>query len=211
MVSGPSSVQINHRAGWTLGGVLDRYLFADAGGDQVTGRVLAGLSFNDASFASLPPHLDAVGASRVTWTTVLPLYNRLPETFKRALPQLLASICYHEQWLRSTLSATHPLFSTGLFTSDTMAALKAHVFVGCCRCPDTGLTATGIPPHLTMANELKAVVQQSAALRAELQTQCAGLPSSVVDTLLSKRSINGGIPVTKDDLIRMRNSAVEKV
>ena len=211
MVGGPSPVHINLRAGWTLGGVLDRYLFADAGGDQVTGRVLAGLSFNDASFASLPPHLDSAGLSSVVWPSVLPLYDSLPETFKRALPHLLASICHHEAWLRSTLPTTHPLFSTYLFTSGVVSALKPHVLSGCYRCPVSGLTATGIPPHLTMANELKAVTRQSEALRAELQAQCTGLPSSVVNMLLSKCSINGAIPVTLDDITRLLASAVEKM
>ena len=211
MVGGPSPVHICLRAGWTLGGVLDRYIFADAGGDQVTGRVLSGLSFNEASFASLPPHLSAAGVREIVWTAVLPLYDRLPETFKRALPYLLASICHHEDWLRSTLSATHPLFSTFLFTSGAVTALKPHLLSGCYRCLDSGLAATGIPTHLAMSNHLQAVVQQSQVLRAELQAQCAGLPASVVNLLLSKCSINGAIPVTLDDLRGLLAKAVDDV
>jgi hypothetical protein len=38
MISGPSTVQVFLRAGWSLGNVQDRYLFAGAGGDQLTGR-----------------------------------------------------------------------------------------------------------------------------------------------------------------------------
>jgi hypothetical protein len=94
MVNGPSPVQIYLRAGWTLGGVQNRYLFAGAGGDQLTGRVLSGLPFNNSTFASLPPHFDAEGLALIQWPVVLPLYLRLPETFKRALPYLLASIAF---------------------------------------------------------------------------------------------------------------------
>ena len=127
MVNGPSPVQIYLRAGWTLGGVQNRYLFAGAGGDQLTGRVLSGLPFNSSTFASLPPHFDAEGLALIQWPVVLPLYLRLPETFKRALPYLLASICFHEEWLRSTLSPHHPLFATHLFASGTVAARKSQV------------------------------------------------------------------------------------
>jgi hypothetical protein len=77
--------------------VQDCYLFASAGGDQLTGRVLSGLPLNDSSFASLPPHFTQQGMQMLNWESILPLYPRLPDTFKQALPHLLASICYHEQ------------------------------------------------------------------------------------------------------------------
>ena len=97
LINGPSTVQVFLRAGWSLGNVQDRYLFAGAGGDQLTGRVLSGLSFNDGSFAALPQHFDAEGLAGIQWTAILPHYTRLPETFKRALPYLLASICFHQE------------------------------------------------------------------------------------------------------------------
>ena len=56
MVNGTSPVHIYLRAGWNLGSVQDRCLFVAQGSDQLTGRALAGLPFNDASFALLPPH-----------------------------------------------------------------------------------------------------------------------------------------------------------
>lgn len=62
MMSGPSTVQVFLRAGWSLGNVQDRYLFAGAGGDQLTGRVLSCLQFSHSSFAALPPHFDQEGA-----------------------------------------------------------------------------------------------------------------------------------------------------
>ena len=61
MINGPSTVQIFLRAGWSIGNVYDRYIFAGQGGDQLTGRVLSGLPFNDSSFASLPPHFNQEG------------------------------------------------------------------------------------------------------------------------------------------------------
>jgi hypothetical protein len=80
MINGPSTVQVFLRAGWSLGNVQDRYLFAGAGGDQLTGRVLTGLPFTEATFATLPPHFSTAGQALVPWQTVLPLYSRVPET-----------------------------------------------------------------------------------------------------------------------------------
>ena len=39
---GPQSVSIWLRAGWSLGSVQDRYIFAGSGGDQFVGRAAAG-------------------------------------------------------------------------------------------------------------------------------------------------------------------------
>ena len=72
MINGPSTVQIFLRAGWSLGNVQDRYLFAGAGGDQLTGRVLSGLPFTDSSFASLPPHFNQEGMRMINWDSILP-------------------------------------------------------------------------------------------------------------------------------------------
>ena len=38
-----SAVNINLRAGWSVGNVQDRYIFAGAAGDQLVGRGAAGL------------------------------------------------------------------------------------------------------------------------------------------------------------------------
>jgi hypothetical protein len=171
MVNGPSPVQVYLRAGWSLGDTQNRYLFSGAGGDQLTGRVLAGLPFNNSSFALLPPHFDAVGLGKIVWPAVLPLYSRMPESFKQALPFLLAAICYHEQWLRSTLSAQHPLFSTYLFASGAVDTLKAHVIAGCSHCPVTGLMATGIPAHLAMTHELSDVVKTNSVVEGSAALQ----------------------------------------
>ena len=211
MVNGPSTVQVFMRAGWSLGNVQDRYLFAGAGGDQLTGRVLSGLPFNEPTFASLPPHFSANGLAQVAWTTVLPLYPRLPETFKRAVPYLLASICFHEQWLRSTLPAHHPLFNTHLFASGQVAMLKVHVTAGRSHCPLTGMSATGIPPHLVLSNELVDVAKQTEVLKDALLEKCSQLPAELVTVMLKRFSINGAIPVTLDDIKALLNNAVNQM
>ena len=211
MINGPSTVQVFLRAGWSLGNVQDRYLFAGAGGDQLTGRVLPGLPFNQCSFASLPPHFTEEGMRAIDWNIILPLYSRLPDTFKRALPHLLASICYHESWLKATLAKDHPLFSTHLFASGAIASLRPHLLAGSTHCHLTGLQATGIPSHLTMASELTAVVTQTQQLREALLTRCDELPAQLTDVMLSKFSINGANPITVDNMREMLSAVVAQM
>ena len=38
----PSSVSVNNRGGWTLGGVRDVYMLYERAGDQYVGRILSG-------------------------------------------------------------------------------------------------------------------------------------------------------------------------
>ena len=193
---------------WTT---QDRYLFAGAGGDQLTGRVLSGLPFNDSAFASLPSHFDQEGVRLIAWESILPLHSRLPHTFKQALPYLLASVCYHERWLRLTLPVQHPLFASHLFASGTVQSLQRHLLTGCSRCPVTGMMATGIPPHLVMSNGLTDVVKETQLLKEKLLSRCAELPAELTSTMLSKFSIGGAIPLTADDMRVMLNGVVAQV
>lgn len=55
-VGGPSVITIFLRAEWSLGQVQDRYLMFADGGDQLYGRIAAGLNFgNGPEFSVLPP------------------------------------------------------------------------------------------------------------------------------------------------------------
>ena len=211
MINGPSPVQVFLRAGWSLGGVQDRYLFSGVGGDQLTGRVLSGLSFNEPSFATLPPHFTQAGSELIQWDTVFPLHRRLPNSFKQTLPMLLASICYHEDYLRSTLSSQHPLFYTAPFASGAISELKPHVIAGCNRCLVTGLYATGIPPHLVMSNELSDMVTHTKLLKEELLSKYKELPGDLTNVLLSKFTVNGAIPVTIDDMRGLIHGAMSEL
>src|SRR5438067_153990 len=91
----------------SLGNVSDRYVFEGEGGDQFCGRTVCGLSIMSvAEFACLPPHLHPTAASNILadhWRTWVPIYDRLPASFRQCLPHLLASLIYHQDFLRSSL------------------------------------------------------------------------------------------------------------
>ena len=84
-----SAVNVYLRAGWSLGNVQDRYIFAGAGGDQIVGRAASGLPITDLRFAVLPPHFsneDLEILNAIGWDSILPGYNNYPSSFKRIVP-----------------------------------------------------------------------------------------------------------------------------
>ena len=88
-----SAVSVYLRAGWSLGNVQDRYIFAGAGADQVVGRTVAGLPINTSDFAILPPHFSAADLAilnDIGWNNIFSGYDRLPLGFQRVIPYLLA-------------------------------------------------------------------------------------------------------------------------
>ena len=54
----PPIVSICVRAGWSMGGVKDKYLKRENAGDQYVGRCASCLDQLDKTFAVSPPHFD---------------------------------------------------------------------------------------------------------------------------------------------------------
>ena len=235
-----SAVQVYLRAGWSLGHVQDRYIFAGAGGDQIVGRAVAGLPCNSQDFCLLPPHLSPDQESLcelVGWSNIISGFNSFPPCFRRVVPYLFASLCYHHEWLKSHLSVEHPLWKQPVFTR-TMAPgtgenlvlyLSSKVIV--CRnyCELTGIQASGIPSHLLIASEISSLKQDVSTLRDFLETkteyliECvqgkiSSLNHSIVDVpeqvktiLLKNFVLEGVVPLSYADIERMVTNAIEKL
>mmetsp|Transcript_24788 Transcript_24788/g.53604 ORF Transcript_24788/g.53604 Transcript_24788/m.53604 type:complete len:558 (-) Transcript_24788:1093-2766(-) len=154
------------------------------------GQVSGPNPFNDEGFAALPPHFctEVLGLLTIDfWRTVVDGYDHYPNGFKSAFPFLLASLCYHETFLRDHLYSTHPIWNSRVYAQNPhLAALRAEgaVLSGIGFCPETGLKATGIPPHLL---QLLAVSGRS----------CAATSSSTESRLLA-------CVTSIDDLMRCR-------
>ncbi|KAF0762897.1 hypothetical protein AaE_003254, partial [Aphanomyces astaci] len=71
-LGGLEAVNVWLRAGWTLGSVQGRYIFADSSGDTFVGRATAGHNVTDVEFSCLPPHFKDVGLSNEQWEAALP-------------------------------------------------------------------------------------------------------------------------------------------
>lgn len=125
------------------------------------------------------------------------------------MPYLLASLVYHRDKLRDLLDASHPLFCTPLFTSSTLLAeLSSEVAVGRSESKiNMSLKATGIPPHLSLIEEIYNVLKEvkdlgasmttmKSQLHAKLNSLVEDLPQQLSQHLLSNFQIEGAIPIT---------------
>ena len=214
---GPSSVAAFLRACWSLGAVQSRYIFEGEGSDQYLGRVAAGLPLDCIDFCVLPPRFHPAFLASLTnevWQGFIPHLHVFPQGMMDTLPFLLASLAYHSDWLEATLSTSHPLRRTYIWTSGFIAAAKPHVLVGNNRCNLTNVRASGIPPFMTLARqvydigqkmmELCQIVETNARKTMDRFTQVvAGLPQSLGDYILRNCEVGGAVPVTADHVTRM--------
>lgn len=225
MVEGPNPVQVFLRAGWSLGNVPDRYLFAGKGGDQLVGRVVAGLPMTDDRFGTLPPHLPQSVLEEITeemWLEMLPNYASYPNCFRCTLPFLLASIVHHDSWLRANLDSRHPLFNSRLYAAGLFAKFNGKVLVGRVECPETGMVATGVPSHIMLAKSVRDLSKRIDALECghkrrheEILTAFTDLketlPKMLRTDLLENFEVNGALPLTQDDLSRQLDNIAARL
>ena len=212
---GPNSASIHLRAGWSLGSVQDRYIFCDPGADQFCGRCLNALSLDDTTFAVLPPHfLPAqplfVGDETAGWKSILPGYERLPPCFQSAARFMLASLVFHQDWLRASLPAAHPLFSSPVFTSGHAARLRPLILTGEFEHSESGLRATGIPPSVSQLRMISELSNHVQSLRHDLvdhtellRNGLLEVPRGCVEEILKHIRVEGAKEVTSEDVSRM--------
>lgn len=114
-----SAVNVYLREDWSLGNVQDRYIFAGAGGDQIVGRAVTGLPIHDMRFATLPPHFaieDLKILDQIGWNNAFGDYEHYPDGFKQCISYFLASIVYHQDWIKENFPDDHPIFNQPICT-----------------------------------------------------------------------------------------------
>jgi hypothetical protein len=181
-VSGPNVIAVQLRMGHSLGKVNDVYFFTGDGSDQLCGCFASGLPFTTVAFGTLPPHfLSEVAAGLDTdyWRAILDGYDNYPSGVKDALPFLLASLVYHENFLHDQLADEHPIWNSRVFSANPkLDTLRSSVLTGIQACPNTGLTATGVPPHLAIAANLRDLTESVEALKRKYDRGETILPYS---------------------------------
>ena len=206
---GPSIVSIIIRAGWELGGVLERYLRYMEAGDQFVGRVVSGLPLNDVHFRDAPPHFKVeggdVGNVIAAVQSLFPFTVVREHTYKLA-EILLASVLHHLPQLIDGDSPMLPVGSKGrkafletaLMRSEEFKELRKFVVV---EDPDWDGSITGVPAwHIS----LKAVLET-------LQT-VKDIPSRVamdIATEMEKRDRQAGtvsLFILQQELDKQRES-----
>ena len=149
-VSGPSIIPLQLRAGWSVGGVQDRYLRFEAAGDQFVGRTVCGLPIGEATFSVLPPRLMRSAEVDEMLLMSFPKATRL---FQPIYYFCLSSLVHHSAFLLNNLPHHHPLFNTNLFRNTPRLDRLRSLLVT----PDndqTGLVPTGIPAHVVILSRL---------------------------------------------------------
>lgn len=206
MPGGPSGIHIYLRAGWSLGNVPSRYILEGQGGDQLCGRAATGLCLNERSFAALPPHFhfgeNPNLLTRELWDAIVPGYSLFPKSFRPVFPYLLASLCFHSEWLQQRLDPQHPIFISSVWTSGLISSLKPHVKSGCTKNEESGMFATGIPPHILLANELFELKEEMKEMKQDLALKMESLPVKLRDLIREYIATQGG-GITRLELLEL--------
>jgi len=163
---------------------------------------------------ALPPHLSCQDLNTLAeddWEGIFPGYNTYPECFRSCIPYLFASVVYHEAWLRSTLSSQHPIFNSRIFIRNLSSRFKDSVVCNYGYCNLTGMTASGVPKHITICGQVSMLRQRldnvevglkrsAEEVLGKIDQNAEELPRKVANTLLENFSINGAIPVTHQSM-----------
>jgi hypothetical protein len=212
---GPTAISIYLRAGWSLGPVQSRYILEGEGGDQVCGRAACGLPLTDVSFADLPPHFlrsDEDCLTLAQWDEILPGYsNFYPANFREVIPFLLASLIYHQPYLAELESSNprHPLFLQRVWTSGVLSRLKEKVGAGCSRNPISTMTATGVPPHLVLANSVAKLQREMVCMKEDIIDKLEHLPEALKQSMLENFQIEGTVPITRHEMQEMMRLSID--
>ncbi|ETK88726.1 hypothetical protein L915_07061 [Phytophthora nicotianae] len=148
----PSSTAVHLRAGWSLGGVQNTYLRYESAGDMHVGRTVSGLPPDSHEFAVLPPHFEE--RDETIENAIDCVFPGMPANLTYIGEFCLASLVYHEPYLRLNIPKCHPLFEPPLFQhptllSDLLAKLRGI------KDRSGRLHATGVPPYVAILGKMK--------------------------------------------------------
>lgn len=186
----PSVAQVGLRSDWVIGDPFDVKTSIDSAdpGDRYVGRTVAGLPIDRAEFASLPPHFPDFSDEAVRFG-VATVFPGLPARLYKVATFFLASLVCHAEYLRSTVSATHPIHHTPLFKDPALLqALTPLVRTEQLPQPSPGsvgtMIATGIPSHVAVLCEVKALEERTARVAQEAMAAIDAFKATQGDLVL---------------------------
>jgi hypothetical protein len=112
------------RGGYSIGTLLPRYIALLIQGDQTVGRTLCGLPPNDADSTLLPPRFASTDG--IAFGEMVNELDSYPAGFRHCVPYFVASLVHHAGWLKETLPAAHPLFTTRFWRMGFPESLKGQ-------------------------------------------------------------------------------------
>ncbi len=164
--TGPPSHALRIRAGWTGVGVDHLYIRYEAAGDQVVGRLAAGLDINSTDFISLPPRFDMPSQLQATKVkqTVKEVFPGLPEVLLGAAIHGLASILYHEEFLKQNVPASSPIFMNPLFLNTQLKEKVKDMLISGPKKGSSDISPSGVPPHVLLLKKLDELKRKTEGL-----------------------------------------------
>ncbi|EGZ12337.1 hypothetical protein PHYSODRAFT_445045, partial [Phytophthora sojae] len=82
-------------------------------------------------------------------------FDNLPPHLLRAGGFLLASLVYHAEYLRTTLSEQHPLYRNALFGNTRLVSQLQQKVVCRTARPSDRIRPTGVPPHVHLMTSME--------------------------------------------------------
>ena len=129
----------------------------------MVGRAVSGLPTT--CFSLLPPHFTREDLEIISelWPQIHPDYGSFPCGFQKVFPFLLASLIYHQEFLKHSLPINHPIFLSGIFQNrleklggKTIAEyFSGKILLGNNYCEKTGMQASGIPPTIMVMHQVE--------------------------------------------------------
>jgi len=196
----PSFVSVAARGEWSMGKILDVYFKFAMGGDYYLGRILALLDPNDVSFATLPPHWKdpqhekVVEGMAIAFGDVLTAWSETAFDPSGVLSLVFASLVYHSEWLIDikTKYENHPFNKLAILDNIELLdelrrdhlTFEANDHVG---------IATGIPPHISHAKDIKKVLDISTETKASVDDFRACLNDCIKNAIDEKVEMEDGV------------------
>lgn len=209
----PSSVSVNNRGGWTLGGVRDIYMLYERAGDQYVGRILSGMNVLSPRFGASAPDFyyhgnvgipEAAGLVQEkqaeldceVQTMLNSCFGELDDSLvciRRTLSMGIASLLHHFESAKQYHDDS-PLGMSPIFRNQAFLSLRRFVRVIypwetdpiAQRCI---MKLTGVPPH----------VVELAALE-ELKVKLGKLQPAIlngIEKLMDDRTMGGTLSETR--------------
>jgi hypothetical protein len=127
------------------------------GGDEFCSRICCGLDLQTLDFSILPPHFTSEVLDTIQFESFVPNYDMYEDSFKTAIPFLVASVCYQIQtgWIDTNLHG-HPIYYSMFWRQGwgRLLSQPGKISVHRSRCPCCDMSATGVPGIVNIASKV---------------------------------------------------------